>query len=564
MSGQMEEAKRGLYNLVRNWFHGREPMAWLIVRNGEKKGETIPLVTEKTIIIGRDDKCDVAFKALTVSKVHARIWHRHPGFLIEDEDSRNKTYLNGRPITGKGPFTLRKGFVIRICENEFEFQDEGPELESDEDEESSSTIEYTLSESSKQILETQPAEKLALLLDITTGLTQTYDMDRILPKVVETLFKVFKQADRAFLILIDEGSGELRPRIIRTRKEEDVATARFSRQIVRNCTKTGNAFLHTDARELSKETTNDSIYQSRIRSVMCVPLTGRNGRIHGVIQLDTQDPTKRFNQDDLKFLTAVARQAAIALENAAQANLERDLQLAHEIQRGFLPRFLPAMPGYEFAACYEPAQEVGGDYYDFIPLRDQRMAIMVGDVAGKGVSAALLMARLSSATRYALLAEHSPAAFMVKINNLMHEIGIYDKFVTLVAALLDPVSHTVTFVNAGHNLPILYRHATGKLESAFDAAHGGLPIGLVENTAYEECSIQLAPGDIVVMFSDGMIDARNTKETPFTLNGVYKALRKGPFTASALADVLITDVEEHSKGCQQFDDMTVACFGRTT
>src|SRR5206468_4243417 len=141
---------------------------------------------------------------------------------------------------------------------------------------------------------------------------------------------------------------------------------------------------------------SQSVVDFRIRSVMCVPLCNAEGKAFAVIQLDTQDHSKKFTQEDLKLLWCVANLAGIAMENArmleetvVRARLKRDLELAHQVQMSFLPRELPRVPGYDFFAMYQSAQEVGGDYYGFIPLPDGRLAAALGDVAGKGVPAAL-------------------------------------------------------------------------------------------------------------------------------------------------------------------------------
>src|SRR5262249_18377218 len=154
-----------------------------------------------------------------------------------------------------------------------------------------------------------------------------------------------------------------------------------------------------------------SIADCKIRSVMCVPLISRNtNKAFGVIQLDTLDRFKKFAEDDLKLLLAVAGQAAGPIDNAnmhdtivARAGLERDLKVARDVQKSFLPKVMPKYPGYEFFAHYESAQEVGGDYYDFIPLPNGRLGIMIGDVAGKGIPAALFMAKVSSDMRFCAL-----------------------------------------------------------------------------------------------------------------------------------------------------------------
>src|SRR5207244_5915454 len=180
---------------------------------------------------------------------------------------------------------------------------------------------------------------------------------------------------------------------------------------------------------------SQSIAECKIRSMVVAPLLSRfNEQAFGVIQLDTQDRFKKFTQDDLRLLMAVAAQAGVALDNArmhesliTRAGLERDLELAKHVQKSFLPKKLPVAPGYDFFAHYESAQEVGGDYYDFIPLPGGRLAVMIGDVAGKGVPAALLMAKVSSDSRFTMLTEAGPAEAVFKLNELMQEAALLDR-----------------------------------------------------------------------------------------------------------------------------------------
>src|SRR5262249_52410767 len=173
----------------------------------------------------------------------------------------------------------------------------------------------------------------------------------------------------------------------------------------------------------------------------------------------------------------VASQASIALCNArlhrealVHQRRERDLEVAHEVQLALLPRCLPSVLGYEFFAHYEPAQQIGGDYYDFIPLPDQRLAILLGDVAGKGVPAALVMAKFSVEARVCLETAFGLAAAVSKLNAHMARADLSDRFVTLVAVVLDPATHTATLVNAGHPSPLLIRYATGAVEEAAPVA----------------------------------------------------------------------------------------------
>jgi serine phosphatase RsbU (regulator of sigma subunit) len=293
------------------------------------------------------------------------------------------------------------------------------------------------------------------------------------------------------------------------------------------------------------------------------------GKSFGVIQLDTQDRHKKFNAEDLKLLMAVAGQAAIALENAklhdslvARAGLERDLRLAHQVQMSFLPKRPPHQPGYEFFAHYESAQEVGGDYYDFIPLPGPRLGIAIGDVAGKGVPAALLMAKVSSDARFCMLTENGPAEAVYQLNALMQEAGMLDRFVTLAVALLDPSAHRVTFVNAGHLPPLIYRASTGKVEEGVSRDSGGFPLGVADGIPYEAIGVDLEPGDSVALFTDGITEAKNKQEAEFSWEGARAVLNAGPPNPSAMGQRLVAAVKQHALGCKQHDDITVVCFGR--
>ena len=548
-------------------------MASLTFIKGANQGQSVQLEGDR-IVLGRNADCQIVLNVPAVSREHAVIRRLQGKFFIEDLKSRNGTFVNNQEVTTRT--LLKDNDRIKICDNILAFVDGlskaplpgfGAEADDDE-EESSSTVEATISQSSKQILEAQPAEKLAFLIDLGADLTQTFDLEKLLPKIVDSLFQVFRQADRGFIIMSDED--KLIPKVIKTRRNQDDASARFSRKIVNRCLETGEALLSEDATADKRFDLSQSIADCKIRSVMCAPLIGRSGGAKfGVIQLDTQDRLKKFTHDDLKLLLAVSGQAAVALENAkmhetliARANLERDLKTAHQVQLSFLPKKPPQAPGYEFYAHYEPAQEVGGDYYDFIPLPGGKLGVMVGDVAGKGVQAALLMAKVTSDARFCMLTEKSPADAIFKLNELMQEAGMLDKFVTLGAGLLDPASHQVTFVNAGHLAPLWFQKASGNIVEALTRDAGGFPLGVAEGIPYDAVTVALSPGDVVVLFSDGITEAKNREGKDFGNDGVLTTLQSGPMTASTMGKRLVNAVRQHSAGCKQHDDITVVSFGR--
>jgi serine phosphatase RsbU (regulator of sigma subunit) len=247
----------------------------------------------------------------------------------------------------------------------------------------------------------------------------------------------------------------------------------------------------------------------------------------------------------------------------ARERLKLDLEWARRVQRGFLPQQMPEVAGYEFFRYYESAFEVGGDYYDFIPLPQQRMAVLLGDVAGKGVVAALLMAKLCADARFCMLTEPDPAAAITRLNFLMNHPGIDDRFVTLVAAILDPGNHTVTLVNAGHPPPLIYHGATRTVGDAISNEVAGFPLGVVDGFEYASCQVSLEPGDSILAFTDGVTEAMDVQDGQLQTEGVYAAVQGKAYTLRALGEQVVKVVKQFSTGRSQHDDIALVGFGRT-
>ena len=542
-------------------------MPVLQVTLGDREGEIINLLRDKTIF-GRERDCDeIVSQQDVVSRHHAQITRVDNRWFLEDLKSRNGTKLNDVEIPKRTPVALGHKDIIRICD---EFQATFLELTPEQVQDgSSSTVEATLSSDSDHSLETQPATKLATLLEITAKLSNTLDLDTQLPEVADGMLRIFTQADRCFLIMLDEESGNLRPKVVRTRRKVEESKEGYSRTIVYQCLKAAQAILMREGDYLS--VASESACEFHIRSVMCVPLRSADGKAFGVIQVDTQDPNKRFTEDDLKLLWGVSHQVSVAMENArlhhlllAQERVRSELDLARQVQRNFLPRNLPRIPDYEFYAFYEAAREVGGDYYDFITLGDNRLAIALGDVAGKGMPAALLMARLSSETRSCLLTERQTTTAIAKLNDQLYpSTSPMDRFVTLITAVLEPATHTLTLVNAGHPSPLWYRRAERKMIPAVPAEDDGKYLGLDLGNRYQSYQIQLQPGDFVLVYSDGVTDAQSVAGRSFKLKGIHAILDLGsPDSPRIFGERLVRAVQKHATGGPQYDDITLLCFGR--
>jgi sigma-B regulation protein RsbU (phosphoserine phosphatase) len=552
-------------------------MASLQILKGGEEGKVIPL-TANQYVLGRNPDCTIVIPTMnSVSRYHARMTRVNDRFSIEDgrfdlngallERSRNGTFVNNQPVTSRT--LLHHNDKIRICDYIAVFHEEDADEEPEGNDQT--TVEAMLDHSSHVLLEQQPVEKLRNLIEISSNLSRTLELNQLLPTIVDNLFNLFRQADRSFLIQLEENSSKLQPRLVKTRRPQDETNARFSRSIVRKCLESAQAFLSDDASRDDRVPLSQSVVDFRIRSVMCVPLCSADGKAFGVIQLDTQDRSKKFTQEDLKLLCCVANQAAVAMENAklhadalARERLNRDLELAHQVQLSFLPRSVPVVPGYEFSGHYESAQEVGGDYYGFIPLADGRLAVALGDVAGKGVSAALLMAKLSSDTRFCLSTEPDPGRAVCKLNDLLHEFtSPMDRFVTLALAVVDPAKHVVTLVNAGHLAPLLYRRGASELEEAVPKDATGLPLGVLEGCEYESSQTALNPGDTLLLYTDGVTDATDVRDLRFGLKGIQGSLLQGaPATPKLLVERLVRAVHVHATNQSQQDDITLVALGR--
>ena len=342
----------------------------------------------------------------------------------------------------------------------------------------------------------------------------------------------------------------------------------ISRSIVNHVLLQKKAILSQDAGADKNLPTSASIADLKIRSVMCVPLVTPDKEALGIIQLDTSD-RKQFGQEDLDVLAAVAGQAAISIQNAQmheslleRERLSRDLKLAEQVQKRFLPQTVPVIAGFEFFAHYDPAYEVGGDYYDFVPLPGDKLAIAVGDVSGKGVSAALMMAKFSGDTRYCILTENSPSEAANELNTLLFAAGIEEKFITLSLSILDPERRTLSITSAGH-LPVLIRRSNGTIDEIGEEI-AGFPLGIVPEGEYRQTEVALEPGDVVAVFSDGVTDARNLREEIYESRDKRRLLRKFADTSGGpetIGRAILQDIREFSAGHTQVDDITLICFG---
>jgi len=545
-------------------------MPFLVVVRGPNVGHRFEL-KKGTNVIGRNPECDIVLSIGAVSREHARIVWRNNHFYLEDLKSRNLTILNEIKVEAEKPMPLGPGDKIKICDFLCEFVDETIPVQPPQptDEEGSGTVVSSVQAGagSVNILAAQPAERLRLLLEVTNSLSRAVEVVALLPKILDGLFQVFRQADRGFFI-VQDANGHFVPKAIKTRREKDESSARFSKTILRKCMDNAQALLIEDAAQDEHIQMAASISDFKIRSIMAAPLISSDGEVFGIIQVDTQDRNRKFTQDDLQLLMAVANQAAVAFENVklhenlyVKQKMAREIELAVEVQKCFLPNSMPREGGYEFFAHYKAAREVGGDFYGFLKMTEGRLALSVGDVAGKGVPAALLMARVSGDVNLAVLSEPDAAHAVMRLNHLFHLAGIPDRFVAFLLCVLEPATGMVTLVNAGQ-VPPLLRRADGTVEEYAAESKNGLPLGVVEDFAYEAVQITLQPGDCLLLCTDGITDANNLKREQFGKDRLISTMKAGALDAPVLGQQVLRSVEQFATAPEQFDDMTLVCLSR--
>jgi serine phosphatase RsbU (regulator of sigma subunit)/pSer/pThr/pTyr-binding forkhead associated (FHA) protein len=559
-------------------------MAFLELVKGSAAGSRFELDGDRAVI-GRSADCEVPIDVPAVSRRHAAILHDRGRYFVEDLQSRNGTLLNDKRLTDRTP--LEEGDQLIICDQEFRFhtglgtgildpmrnleESSIAELVDDAKESSRASVMATFDVSggsaSWGILSAKPEVKLAALIEITNSLSQTLSVEDILPKLLDSLFKIFTQADRGFVVMRPKPDGPLVPVAAKTRRAGDEERMRISRTIVEEAMNSRKAILSADAASDERFGMAQSIADFSIRSMMCAPMMGNDGQPIGVIQIDTLNQRARFTDSDLEVLASVASQAAVSIDNAkmheqviAQRAMQRDLELARRMQRALMPSKPPNVPGYYFFDYYQAAREVGGDYYDYVPLPGGRYAVIVGDVAGKGVPAALLMARLSADVRFSLASEENPAKAVEQINEGFANRDWQDKFVTMLVAVLNPQTGELLMVNAGHMAPLLRRHDGKVSEIGEDAA--GLPLGVAAGMEYQSYAHRLEPGDVVTIFTDGFSEAMNGQGELYGLERLTNQLSSPVLNVRDFGQHILDDVHQFVNGHDQSDDMCLVCFGR--
>jgi pSer/pThr/pTyr-binding forkhead associated (FHA) protein len=519
------------------------------------------------ISIGRDQHAHVCLEDGRVSTRHARILRRpDDSYVIEDTDSRNGTRLDGVLLEKFKPVLLKDGSSIRICDFTLVFHVQAVELREERPEEL--TILGTLEDMSSVKLASRnerAAVTLRAVLEINRLLGGATEVNEVLGRALEELFAIFRQAESGF-ILTREPDGKLSPRAIRQRDGSNKSLT-LSQTVLNQVMREGKGLIISDSGDSDVIAIPDSMSRTGISTALCVPFLGRAGQPIGIIQLDSRDQKACFAPEDLELLAAVAVPIGVVVENNRLLKERAALTAATEVQAALLPRRRPSAPGYVFWEFYQPALEVGGDYYDYISVdtagtdRWVRWAVSIGDVSGKGMPAALLMANLCAEVRHLVRAGASPHEVAEGVNHHFFDADLPCRFITLLVAMIDAVTHRITLVNAGHCCPLV-RRGDGRIEEVGDC-EAGMPLGIDRHGNYRSAESSIGPGDVFVMFTDGVSDAMGPGDTHFGIDGIKRTLATTPGGPALVGDGLLSALRSHASGRSQYDDIALICFGRT-
>jgi sigma-B regulation protein RsbU (phosphoserine phosphatase) len=406
-------------------------------------------------------------------------------------------------------------------------------------------------------------EELSILNDLARAIGASLNTQEIIQTIVRRSLRAIN-AEQGVITLVEEQSTQSMKTLVRTMVSSSEHEHFHLSQAVLG-------WMHINRKPL---VVNDPRHDDRfqgvqwvesIHSLLAVPMMVKS-EVRGVVTLYNKRDGKPFSDNDQRLLAIIAAQSAQVVENARLYEKERDLlkiqeevRLAARIQEELLPKSPPVIPGYEIAGKTLPAQEVGGDSYDFIRIDDHRLAICLGDVSGKGLPASLLMANLQATLRGQTIVANSPKTCLERANRLLFESTSPEKFATLFYAILDTQDHRLCYSNAGHEHPFL-------LSTTRDPTRlktGGIPLGMINEFTFEEESLLLNKGDAIVIYSDGVSEAMTEDEEMFgekriadVINGHREA------SPSQLIDHVVEAVKQFTSGYPQTDDITVVVISR--
>lgn len=406
-------------------------------------------------------------------------------------------------------------------------------------------------------------EELSILNDLSRAIGASLNSEEIIQTIIRRSLRAVN-AEQGVITLIDDQNQDTMKTLVRTTVSSgDHQPYHFSQSLL--------GWMQLNKKPLliqspaQDERFRGITWESSIRSVLCVPLMVKSNLI-GVLTVYNRKDSDSFSENDQRLLAIIAAQSAQVVENARLYEKEKDLvrmqeelRLAARIQQELLPKKPPTVPGYDIYGTTRPAQVIGGDYFDFVHIDDGHIGICIGDVSGKGLPASLLVSNLQATVRSHAMQNLPPKELVRKGNKVLFQNTSPEKFATFFYAVLDTKEHVLHVSNGGHDHPFLFN----KQGEHRRLKTGGIPLGMFEDFPYEEEEIPLEPGDLLVMYSDGITESMNALEEEFGETRLLNTLQKYRDASSTELIANITQATRaHAGDTPQMDDMTLVVLRR--
>lgn len=551
--------------------------ACLHVKNGKQMGASFILSEGDKKIIGRDNNCHVQILDKGISRNHSLLEWKGGHFLLVDLGSTNGTFVNDKIIISR---ILQEGDIVKIGQTELEYKEMKPKADSvasfvmDEVVENSPhtimervDINQSLCVSSQQPAtaskqqsnkESEQAQLyLSTIYEVSNLINAEQNQQKLFVTIMDKIMEVFKP-DRGFLVVKEE-RGEFNIAVAKGGQEGE---AKLSHTILKKSIDEGISVLSANAMLDDRFSGGMSIVSQNIKSVMSAPLES-SSKILGAIYVDSIGASNRFKKMHLDLLTAIGKQAGVAVERAflfeqylEKEKIQQSLKIAQEIQKSLLPAGVPEEFEYDLVGWNLTCDETGGDYYDFFALPNKNWGLTIGDVTGHGVGAALLMATARAFLKALTWKSKDITSTMNELNTLLEQDMEDDRFMTLFYGELDAKNLLLRYANAGHESPLLYRVS----QDTFDTLEStGIPLGMMEDFQYEEGEpVQIHQGDILVLSTDGITESMTPEGEQFGMERLSEIVRKG---ARKSANQIVKDcydaLQKFCRGTPQRDDITL-------
>lgn len=538
-------------------------MVYLIVPD-RKQTRKVP-VKKMTFFVGRARENDLVLVSDSLSRFHAQINRKDDfTYTVLDRGSLNGVYVNGTRIVGEKK--LNDGDIIGFGDIHVRFCDEHKDNLPEKTKPSDSVQRFSVKSlvDSTRFKPEKRQQYLDLLYKFSARLLQQFPSSDLGGVALDLIHNVWNP-DRSCLMQREGSNWQIVDQRFGKNPMLSGSNIEVSSHLIGELEKQEEAVLITNPREDRIFNASESLQRQNVNSLICAPLWN-NKKIHGFIYADVIFSDRKFSYDDLEMFAILANLIAIKWENdqlwhqaLAQQQLEQELNLAGEIQRKFFPTSYPQLDGYEFGAISIPTRKVGGDAYFWHERKDGSLVIMIADVMGKGLPSSLLMSQIQAIMKIYAEQFDAAAGIVTAVNEFIYLYSTQEKFISMVVMVIDPETGRLTFCNAGHNPPFSIRKDGGS--SVYE--DGGMPVGVFLDQTYLQGEATLQNNEVLVLYTDGIVEARNGKDDEFGFDQLVETVRKNHrLSSDQLTSTIVEKIREEWLGTDQEDDWTLLIVKR--